>query len=52
MDDISSAFILLAEQALQNGGKAQWGQDGYYFADGAEFVSILHLTNCHMLIVL
>jgi hypothetical protein len=40
MDDVSSAFILLAEEALMpNGGKAQWGDNGYYFVDGAEFVS-------------
>ncbi|KAF8855924.1 NAD(P)-binding protein [Acephala macrosclerotiorum] len=38
IDDVASAFILLAEEALKpNGGKAQWGDNGYYFASGPEF---------------
>jgi len=40
IDDIASAFILLVEEALKpNGGAAQWGQEGYYFVAGAQFVS-------------
>ena len=39
IDDAASAFILLVEEALKpNGGKAQWGSEGYYFAEGQEFV--------------
>ncbi|KUJ12211.1 NAD(P)-binding protein [Mollisia scopiformis] len=38
IDDVASAFILLTEEALKpNGGKAQWGDDGYYFAGGPQF---------------
>lgn len=41
IDDIASAFILLVEEALKpNGGAAQWGQEGYYFVAGAQFVSV------------
>lgn len=44
IDDIASAFILLVEEALKpNGGAAQWGQDGYYFVAGAQFVSVQEL---------
>jgi nucleoside-diphosphate-sugar epimerase len=40
IDDVASAFILLVAEALKpNGGKAQWGDDGYYFAEAGEFVS-------------
>ena len=43
IDDASSAFITLVEEALKpNGGKAQWGNDGYYFAEADEFVSLPH----------
>jgi hypothetical protein len=39
IDDLSDAFILLAEEALKsNGGNAQWGDEGYYFAEAGEFV--------------
>jgi len=39
VDDAASAFILLVEEALKpNGGNAQWGNDGYYFAEAGEFV--------------
>ncbi len=42
IDDISAGFITLVEEALKpNGGKAQWGSQGYYFADGAEFVRVI-----------
>jgi hypothetical protein len=40
VDDLSDAFILLVEEALKpNGGNAQWGDEGYYFAEAGEFVS-------------
>jgi hypothetical protein len=40
IDDLSDAFILLAEESLKpNGGNAQWGGEGYYFAEAGEFVS-------------
>lgn len=39
IDDAASAFILLVEEALKaNGGNAQWGSKGYYFAEAQEFV--------------
>ncbi len=39
VDDIAAAFLILVEETLKpSGGKAQWGRQGYYFADGAEFV--------------
>jgi hypothetical protein len=39
VDDVADAFILLIEEALKpNGGQAQWGSDGYYFAEAGEFV--------------
>jgi len=32
---------MLVEEALKpNGGNAQWGDEGYYFAEAGEFVSI------------
>jgi hypothetical protein len=41
IDDAASAFILLVEEALKpNGGNAQWGSDGYYFAEAREYVRI------------
>lgn len=40
MDDVSDAYILLAEEALKpNGGHARWGDEGYYFVQNGEFVS-------------
>jgi hypothetical protein len=39
IDDLSDAFILLVEEAVKpKGGNAQWGDDGYYFAEAGEFV--------------
>lgn len=44
IDDITDAFILLAEEALKpGGGKAQWGEEGYYFCEAGEFVSFLSM---------
>ncbi|KAH6722627.1 hypothetical protein DL95DRAFT_366455 [Leptodontidium sp. 2 PMI_412] len=38
IDDIASAFMLLVEEALKpNGGKADWGQQGYYFVAADQF---------------
>ena len=50
IDDAASAFILLVEEALKpNGGKAQWGSEGYYFAEGQEFVSVMqHEISIHI----
>jgi nucleoside-diphosphate-sugar epimerase len=31
--DLSRLFLILAEAADAGGGKAQWGKEGYYFAD-------------------
>lgn len=37
IDDVAAAFMLLVEEALKNGGRAQWGSDGYYFVEADEF---------------
>ncbi|CAG8953949.1 hypothetical protein HYFRA_00010910 [Hymenoscyphus fraxineus] len=38
VDDVSDAIILLAEEGLKpRGGNAQWGDEGYYFAEAEEF---------------
>lgn len=40
IDDAAAAFILLVEEALKpNGGAAEWGSNGYYFAEAGQFVS-------------
>jgi nucleoside-diphosphate-sugar epimerase len=37
--DLSAAFILLVEEALgEGGGKAEWGEKGWYYVDGGEYV--------------
>jgi hypothetical protein len=47
VDDLSDAFILLAEEALKpNGGSAQWGDEGYYFAEAGEYVRFPPFINC------
>jgi hypothetical protein len=54
IDDVSDAFIFLVEEAVKpNGGNAQWGDEGYYFAEAGEFVSpaqVIHdtcwISNC------
>lgn len=35
--DLSAAFILLVEEALE-GEKAEWGEKGWYYVDGGEYV--------------
>ncbi|KAI3552863.1 hypothetical protein CABS03_14392 [Colletotrichum abscissum] len=38
IDDCADAFILLAEEAAKpDGGKAQWGRKGYYFAESSPY---------------
>ena len=40
VDDLGAAYILLVEEALkENGGRATWGPEGYYFVETGEFVS-------------
>lgn len=34
--DVVALFMLLIEQAVQGGGKAQWGREGFYFAVSGE----------------
>lgn len=36
--DLSDLYVLLAEAAAEGGGKATWGEDGYYLAEQEEFV--------------
>ena len=39
IDDLTEAFILVTEEALKTGGgKAWWGEEGYYFVEAGEFV--------------
>jgi hypothetical protein len=46
LDDLCDAFILLTEEALKpNGGNAQWGDEGYYFAEAGEFVRLPSCNN-------
>lgn len=40
VDDVADAIILLAKEGSKpQGGKAQWGNEGYYFVEAEEFVS-------------
>ena len=36
--DLSSALILLVEEALKGDGKAEWGEKGWYYVEGSEYV--------------
>lgn len=36
--DLSDLYVRLVEAAVDNGGKATWGQEGYYFAENGEHV--------------
>jgi nucleoside-diphosphate-sugar epimerase len=37
--DLAAAFILLVEEALkEGGGRADWGEDGWYYVEGGEYV--------------
>ena len=36
--DLSDCFLKLVEAALQGGGKATWGKEGYYFTQNGEHV--------------
>lgn len=35
--DLSQLYLLLGNEAVQGGGKASWGKDGYYFAENGLF---------------
>lgn len=36
---MADALVLLAEEGIKpDGGKAQWGDEGYYFVEAEEFV--------------
>ena len=40
IDDLGAAYVLLVEEALkENGSRATWGPEGYYFVETGEFVS-------------
>ena len=54
IDDLANAYILLTEEALKDGGgKAAWGDDGYYFVENREYVSYsrphMHTMICERL---
>ena len=34
--DLSDVYVKLVEAAVEGGGKATWGNDGYYFAENGE----------------
>jgi nucleoside-diphosphate-sugar epimerase len=36
--DLATAFILLVEEAIEGGGKADWGEKGWYYVEGGESV--------------
>ena len=36
--DLSDAYLLLVEAAVEGGGKASWGPEGYYFTENGEFL--------------
>lgn len=36
--DLSNVYLLLVEAAVQGGGKAAWGSEGYYFTENGEFL--------------
>lgn len=36
--DLADVFVKLVEEAVKGGGKATWGQEGYYFAETEEFL--------------
>lgn len=36
--DLSSFFLALLDAAVDHGGKATWGKDGYYFVENGEFI--------------
>lgn len=36
--DIADMLLFFAEDALEEGGKVEWGERGYYFADTGEYV--------------
>lgn len=38
VQDLSDVYLALGEAAAQGGGKATWGDEGYYFAENGSFV--------------
>jgi nucleoside-diphosphate-sugar epimerase len=36
--DLSAAFLLLVEQALEGGGEADWGDKGWYYVESGSYV--------------
>ncbi len=36
--DLSDCYVKLVEAAVEGGGKATWGKEGYYFAENGELV--------------
>lgn len=38
VQDLSDCYLKLVEAAVEGGGKATWGQEGYYFAENGELV--------------
>ncbi|KAJ5372860.1 hypothetical protein N7517_004866 [Penicillium concentricum] len=36
--DLANAYVLLIEEALRGGGKADWNSDGYYFVENGHHV--------------
>lgn len=36
--DLSAAFLLLVERALEGGGKADWGENGIYYVESGSFI--------------
>ena len=38
MHDLSDCYVKLIEAAVEGGGRATWGKEGYYFAENGELV--------------
>ena len=38
VQDLSDCYLKLVEAAVEGGGKATWGKEGYYFAENGELV--------------
>lgn len=40
VEDLAELYLLITEAAAAGGGKAHWNEEGYYFAESGEFVSV------------
>lgn len=45
INDLARLFVLLVEQALQDGGHASWGSESYYFAEDGDVTWVHFATD-------